>query len=141
MKRTIFALLTAGLLALPVWIAQTPTRAEASVCAQTHLVQRGENLYRLAQRYNTSVGTLQLLNGISNPSRIFVGQSLCVRQANPDDTPVGGTRYIVQSGDRLSRIAQRFGVDMAVLARVNNITNPSRIYTGQVLTIPDATIQ
>lgn len=47
-------------------------------CAQTHLVQRGENLYRISLRYNVSMGTLQAWNRIRNPNRIYVGQRLCV---------------------------------------------------------------
>jgi len=51
--------------------------------------------------------------------------------------PAGGeTTYVVQPGDRLYRIALRFGVDYRVLAAHNNIVNPNRIYPGQVLRIP-----
>jgi LysM repeat protein len=48
---------------------------------------------------------------------------------------------VVQPGDRLSRIAQRYGVNLWVLAQVNNIFNVNLIYVGQVLFIPDVTIQ
>ncbi len=44
--------------------------------------------------------------------------------------------YTVQPGDRLFRIAQRFGVDYRTLAAYNNIVNPNLIYPGQVLRIP-----
>jgi LysM repeat protein len=51
--------------------------------------------------------------------------------------PAGGeTTYVVQPGDRLYRIALRFGVDYRALAAYNNIINPDRIYPGQVLRIP-----
>jgi len=51
--------------------------------------------------------------------------------------PAGGeTTYVVQPGDRLYRIALRFGVDYRQLAAYNNIVNPDRIYPGQVLRIP-----
>ncbi len=44
--------------------------------------------------------------------------------------------YTVQPGDRLFRIALRFGVDYLALAAYNNIVNPNLIYPGQVLRIP-----
>jgi LysM repeat protein len=44
--------------------------------------------------------------------------------------------YVVRTGDTLYSIARRFGVDINVLAQANNISNPSRIYVGQRLTIP-----
>ncbi len=51
--------------------------------------------------------------------------------------PAGGeTTYVVQPGDRLYRIALRFGVNYRQLAAYNNIVNPDRIYPGQVLRIP-----
>jgi len=44
--------------------------------------------------------------------------------------------HTVQSGENLFRIALRYGVDMNELASVNNITNLTQIYAGQVLVIP-----
>ncbi|MCR4441282.1 MAG: peptidoglycan-binding protein [Peptococcaceae bacterium] len=45
-------------------------------------------------------------------------------------------QYIVQPGDTLYIIAQKFGVSVEALVQANNITNPDLIFTGQVLTIP-----
>lgn len=57
--------------------------------------------------------------------------------ATPD---VSVTRfiYIVQRGDTLAEISQRFGVPLAELARVNNITDWDRIEVGQELIIPES---
>ncbi len=50
--------------------------------------------------------------------------------------PAGGEiTYVVQPGDRLYRIALRFGVDYRILVAYNNIINPDHIYPGQVLRI------
>lgn len=46
--------------------------------------------------------------------------------------------YSVQSGDTLSRIAQRYNTSYRYLADMNDITNPNLIYPGQVLTISGA---
>ncbi len=49
------------------------------------------------------------------------------------------TTYTIQRGDTLGRIAQRFYGDARkypVIQRANNISNPSRIWIGQVLVIP-----
>lgn len=43
--------------------------------------------------------------------------------------------YIVQAGDTLSSIAQRYGTTYQELARKNNISNPNKIYVGQKLVI------
>jgi lysozyme len=46
------------------------------------------------------------------------------------------TYYVVQSGDTLSKIANRFGVDQAELMALNGITDPDHIEKGEELQIP-----
>jgi hypothetical protein len=41
-----------------------------------YIVQRGDTLYSIARRYNTTVATLATLNNISDPNAIFEGQQL-----------------------------------------------------------------
>ena len=50
--------------------------------------------------------------------------------------PSGGTTYVVQPGDNLFRIALRYNMSYLYLASYNGISDPSRIYVGQVLRIP-----
>lgn len=42
--------------------------------ARVHVVRAGENLYRIALRYGTTVRILAIINGIPDPNRIYVGQ-------------------------------------------------------------------
>jgi len=50
--------------------------------------------------------------------------------------PAGTTSYIVQRGDTLRIIANRFGRTVDGLLAVNpKITNPNVIYVGQVIRI------
>ncbi len=48
-------------------------------------------------------------------------------------------QYVVQPGDTLFSIAQRFGTTIEAIVRANNLTNPEVIFVGQVLTITTAT--
>jgi LysM repeat protein len=43
-------------------------------CGQFHTVQRGETLSQIARWCGTSVQYLADINGLWNPSRIYVGQ-------------------------------------------------------------------
>lgn len=43
---------------------------------RTHVVQKGENLFRISLRYNVTLQSLMLANGIYNPNLIYVGQVL-----------------------------------------------------------------
>lgn len=45
-------------------------------------------------------------------------------------------QHRVQRGETLSTIADQYGMTWQDIAVVNNITNPSRIYPGQMLNIP-----
>lgn len=49
-------------------------------------------------------------------------------------------QYVVQPGDTLFTIAQKFGTTIDAIVRANNITNPDVIFVGQVLTIPTGTV-
>jgi N-acetylmuramoyl-L-alanine amidase len=109
--------------------------AAAATCAESHYVQHGDTLFRIARRYGTTVAEIQRLNGLGTSNTIYAGTYLCVREA------ATGSSYVVQYGDTLGRIARRYGISWRVLAQVNGISNPNLIYAGQVLTIPDVTIQ
>lgn len=53
--------------------------------------------------------------------------------ANP--TQPATQTYTVKSGDILSSIASKYGTTYQELARINGISNPNKIYPGQVLKI------
>ena len=112
-----------------------PVMAEGGT---THVVQAGENLYRIALRYGTTVQALAAANGIANPNRVYAGQRLVIPGSSGGSSGGGsasGQTYIVQRGDTLSSIAARHGITTQALAAANGITNPNRIYVGQRLVI------
>lgn len=98
-------------------------------------MQPGDTLYGIALRYGTTVDVLVALNGLADPSFIYVGQVLLVPMGQPQP-PAETQVYIVQRGDTLFSIAWRYGTTVAELARLNNIANPWFIYVGQSLVIP-----
>lgn len=123
-----------------------------------HVVQPGENMYRIGLRYGVSVNAIAAANGISNPALIFVGQQLTIPGTSggttpapsnpapsdpaPSNPPASGdaTTYAVQPGDTLSSIASRFGTTYTAIAAANGIANPNLIYVGQVLSINGGTV-
>jgi LysM repeat protein len=52
--------------------------------------------------------------------------------------PPGSTTYTIQSGEWLSKVAQRFGVTTQALMAANPGLDPNRVYAGQVIVIPTA---
>ena len=106
-----------------------------------YVVQRGDTLASIAQRFGLTVSALQNANGIPNPNSIYVGQSLILSgegggtSAEPSQ-PTFPNRYVVQRGDTLASIALRFGLTVGALQNANAISNPNLIYVGQELAIP-----
>ncbi len=129
-------------------VTATPEAAATPAPTSTpgkHVVQAGENLFRIALRYGTTVEAIAQANGITNAALIYVGQTLTI----PGGTPGGGTPpatpapgtggekvHIVQPGENLFRIALKYNYSQYYLAKYNGIANPSLIYVGQVIRIP-----
>ena len=56
----------------------------------------------------------------------------------PAPAAPSGETYTVKSGDTPSAIAERLGVSVEELMRLNSITDPTKLEVGQVLRIPGA---
>ncbi|MCD6554329.1 MAG: hypothetical protein DRI52_01820 [Chloroflexi bacterium] len=110
--------------------------AGAPATTVEHIVKPGENLFRIALMYNTTVEAIAAANGIVNPSYIWVGQRLLIPQG-AGTSPTGTGRYhVVQPGETLYSIALRYGTTTAAIAVANDLSNPNLIYPGQTLLIP-----
>jgi len=128
-------------------LARIPTDFKFAVQTPdiSYVVERGDSLSAIAGRFNTSVSRLVSLNQLASRHRIQIGQRLLLPQDNVDgqrlvaaaemQLPIDGV-YSVRRGDTLSLIAARFDVGEADLMRLNNITDPHRIFPGQELNLP-----
>lgn len=111
----------------------------SSGCVAYHLVQPGENLFRIGLKYGVTVEALMRANGIYNPNVVYAGQSLCIPgnpAPNPPPKPSCNFYYTVMWGDTLTAIAGRYGVTTTAIMQANNILNPNFIYAGMILLIP-----
>ena len=93
-----------------------------------YTVQRGDTLWALAMRYQTTVNAIVERNNITNPDLIYVGEQL--------EIPTTGytiSTYTVQRGDTLWGIAQRFHTTVGHLVALNHIKNPNLIFPGETL--------
>ena len=121
---------TAAPTAAPTVVPTTAPSGE-----KTHVVQPGENLFRISLHYGMTYQILAAANGIINPDLISIGQRLTIPAGGT--TPTTPTRnYVVQPGDNLFRIALKYGVTVEAIAVANDISKVNLIYPGQELVIP-----
>lgn len=122
----------AVLFLLPVFLTVSLFFAPPPVNALvTHTVAAGDSLYKIAQRYRTTVDQLKTQNGLKS-DMIYVGQVLTIPGSG---TSPGGARvHVVARGESLYLIAKKYGSTVSELKRLNNLTG-DMIYVGQRLTI------
>jgi LysM repeat protein len=109
----------------------------------TYVVQRGDTLLKLANRFNTTIERLLELNkDITNRNVIYEGQRLAVpngRTPAPSPAPAPGQTYTVVRGDTLRKIASRFDTTVDVLLKLNpDIKDANKIYVGQKIVLPES---
>lgn len=88
-------------------------------------------MWAIAQAYGTTVQSIVEANQIPEPGRLVVGQALVV--------PLKGQYYIVQPGDSLWSIGQRFQVNYLTLAQANGLNPNALLMIGTSLYIPEPT--
>jgi len=103
-----------------------------------YIVQWGDTLFSIANRFGTTVEALMAANGLTSPL-IYVGQRLTVPSSISIVTQERSGGYVIRYGDTLYSIARGFGVSVEALMGANGLYNPHLIYVGQNLTIPDST--
>jgi len=135
-----------GLVRPEVWQV---LRSSPPTGSHAYVVQPGDTLSDLAAGWGLSVQAVMSANAIRDPNRIFVGQVLQIpRQAAaitappaapgaaPAPRPPGGTTHVVQPGETLTSLAERWNTSVARLAEANGVTDPDLIFVGMKLLIP-----
>ena len=93
---------------------------------QIYVVKPGDTLYSIGRALSLAPGFLARYNGLREPYRLAVGQSLLVLYPEKAVT--------VRAGDALSSIAASSGTDVLSLFRMNpNLSGSDQLYPGQVL--------
>lgn len=144
-----------------------PTTEPAPVPAETvHTVVAGDTLFKIALQYDVTLEEITAVNDIPDINRLEVGQTIIipapgsVPPEGPDTsegatdgaavaTPLpeeitpqepagqsGGT-HVVRPGENLFRIGLQYGCSVNQMAAANGIANPTYIYVGQELVVPD----
>ena len=105
-----------------------PTK-ESEATTNEYIVQKGDTLYGIANKFNTTVDNLKSINNLTTDS-LSIGQVLKL----PSTTASTNT-YTVKSGDTLYGIANKYNTTVDTLKSLNNLTS-NTLSIGQVLKLP-----
>lgn len=115
----------------------------------TYKVQEGDTLFSIALKFDVSPNEIVAANTLSDPNNVFVGQELLIPGYQPgaSNSSSGGSAavpgapaiHVVQPGEVLSVIAEKYGISLDELVAANRITNPNLVSPGTELVIPGLT--
>ena len=99
-----------------------------------YTVKKGDSLYNIAKKYNTTVKEIIALNGLKN-TNLSIGQQLRIPEEYQEDTSIPSyINYVVKKGDSLYSIAKSFNTNIDTIMKDNGLTN-TNLSIGQNLKI------
>ena len=99
---------------------------------ERYILREGENLFNVANKYNTTTNVISNLNNISGIDDLREGIELIV----PVNSKEYFNYYVVESGDSLYNIARKYNINPELLANLNGLNFDDYIYPNQQLLIP-----
>ena len=99
-----------------------------------YTVKKGDSLYAIARKYNTTVNKIVDLNHLKSTD-LFIGQVLRIPEMytkEEDMVMVDFINYVVKKGDTLYSIAKNNNIDVDTIKKDNNLIN-NNLSIGQVL--------
>lgn len=97
-----------------------------------HVVKPGESIYSISQQYRVPAQKIISDNELTDPEQLVVGQTIVILE--------GTRRHVVASGESVYSIARAYKISVRDLLAANpQITNPSSLQPGMVITIPPVT--
>jgi LysM repeat protein len=98
-----------------------------------YVVESGDTLWGIASEFDLDLDTLRWSNPDleSNPDLLSVGTELMI-------LPVPGVYHVVEAGETVSAIAERYGVAQIDILEypLNDLAAPEELQTGQKLVVP-----
>lgn len=94
----------------------------------SYTVQKGDSLYSIARKYDTTIDRIKDLNNLTT-NLLSIGQVLLI----PTDTNLE-TTYTVQKGDSLYSIAKKYNTTVDRLKQLNNLSS-NLLSIGQILIV------
>ena len=99
-----------------------------------YTVKKGDSLYSIAQKYNTTVDELKKLNNLTT-NNLAIGDVLKVKEKPKENNSSSEITYTVKKGDSLYQISKKYNISVEELKTYNNLKS-NLLSIGDVLKIP-----
>lgn len=101
----------------------------------TYIVKKGDNIYSIARKFNTTVDNIKRLNNLTS-NYIDIGQKLIIKSIpSTINTNIDSDYYIVKTGDTLYSIARKYNTSIDNIKSINSLTS-NIINVGMKLKLP-----
>ena len=111
---------------------------EKTEIKKIHIVKSGDTISSISKFYSINKDLIIKLNNLKDENYIFDGQNLIISESNENLTKQSefiNNYHIVQAGENLTEISNKYNLKVIDLIEINNLNNPDSIKVGQKLII------
>ena len=101
-----------------------------------HIVKSGDTISSISKFYSINKDLIIELNNLKDENYIFIGQNLIISESTENHTKQSdliNNYHIVQTGENLTEISNKYSLKVIDLIEINNLNNPDSIKVGQKL--------
>ena len=99
-----------------------------------HIVKIGDTISSIAKFYSINKDLIIKLNNLKDENYIYVGQNLIVSESTKNSIKKSdfiNNYHIVQIGENLTDISNKYKLNLGYLKEINNLKNPDSIKVGE----------
>ena len=99
-----------------------------------HIVKIGDTVTSIAKFYSINKSLIIKLNNLKDDNYIYVGQNLIISepsQYSKKHSDLIKNYHIVQIGESLTEISNKYKLNLGYLKEINNLKNPDSIKVGE----------
>ena len=111
---------------------------EKTEIKKIHIVKSGDTISSISKFYSINKDLIIKLNNLKDENYIFVGQNLIISESTENlkkQSNLINYYHIVQNGENLTDISNKYNLKVIDLIEINNLNNPDSIKVGQKLII------
>ncbi len=95
---------------------------------KVYKVRKGDTLYSISKKKGVSINRIKEINSLKS-NVLYPGQELYLKEISDTTYNKGSSYHLVQSGDTLYKISQKYNVSISELKKINNLKN-NTLYKG-----------